>query len=362
MTEKGQPEETKIWIYSLLLRLYHLSPRLVRDIVETTFLRISLTVPSGLLDSRDRSDVRRAAAVGVVGGWVFYLAGCVVAAILTGRWSGDEPGWVYLSNDIPNLINYTVLVPGHLACGLSLIAVAAQVEPRELALRPEGAGRWRPWPAVGLSLLFSFLVVSLYIGEGLSTEVYTAAYWWVAGVLEDGTRIFDAFSAYYVMLNFALCFVVALGACSFATLMLSALKVGRDLRAEPIEGAEQVTLAQLRSRLSVFSDGYVLAKLQAGFLMLNCYTFRAELIEDSVVMHVAGGITALYGVFFISVPRYFVELEWHLLSARLVASGKSSALANDDVRSRNVRAVAFGIDVLLGGGFIFGFWTLFPRF
>jgi len=66
-----------------------------------------------------------------------------------------------------------------------------------------------------------------------------------------------------------------------------------------------------------------------------------------------GALLAVIGLFFVSFPRYYVELEWYALSVRrAVAKVKPVPVESSDLRSRNVRLIANALDILIISGFI----------
>lgn len=79
---------------------------------------------------------------------------------------------------------------------------------------------------------------------------------------------------------------------------------------------------------------------------------------------VLGSVLTLFGVVFLSIPRYYVELQWFRLQAAKEA-GAAAVPEYEDVRPWEIdfvggswkpRLVANFVDTLIIGGFITSFW------
>jgi hypothetical protein len=66
---------------------------------------------------------------------------------------------------------------------------------------------------------------------------------------------------------------------------------------------------------------------------------------------------SLFGVFFVSIPRYYIELEWFRLKVRRAKESQDfTEIRHDDLRPFNTRLIAYIVDVFLISGFIGSFW------
>jgi hypothetical protein len=95
--------------------------------------------------------------------------------------------------------------------------------------------------------------------------------------------------------------------------------------------------------------------------MLNAYTWRWSHPQGSYNLILMGLALSFFGVIFVSIPRYYLELQWFW--ARIAQQPDERY---EDLRSWNLpfigpwdrkpTLVAHVLDTLLIGGFIASFW------
>jgi uncharacterized RDD family membrane protein YckC len=116
----------------------------------------------------------------------------------------------------------------------------------------------------------------------------------------------------------------------------------------------EITFATIREMLSDFTQAYIVMKLLAVMLVLNAYTWKYERPEGSLNVAAMNAALLLFGVFFISVPRYYIELEWFRFRVRRSrAQGAQDDLEPDDIRPFSVRFAARIADGLILSGFLY---------
>jgi hypothetical protein len=216
-------------------------------------------------------------------------------------------------------------------------------------------------PRLPLGVAF-FVVIGLsaaltcnYIVECLNPAIYTRVFWYISRVDNEGRRIMGGLGVYYVLLTYSL-FLAALSATiALVPLFAMAAEVGRRFRAPTTN--TPVCFDALRTSLSDFVSAYIVAKAFTAVLMLNAITWKWSQPHHSFNFITMGLVLSVVGIFFISVPRYYVEMEWYALSVRRAqAAGESVPTEAGDLRSRNVRLFAHLLDTLLIGGFFTAFW------
>jgi hypothetical protein len=221
----------------------------------------------------------------------------------------------------------------------------------------------RPAPIASV-LLFILLSAALgtanFIRECLDPSIYHRVGWYVREVTPDGIRVLGGLGVWYVILNFTLGVVVLAGAFSYLALCVACIRVGHGL-ADYSPTAPELTFEELKSNLSTFTSGYLLAKLLTASLMLNSITWRWEHPVGSLNMIGMGLILSIVGVFFVSVPRYYVELEWLRYKERALQSPAATTTDGavtrvDDLRPFGTKVWVYFADGLLISGFIVNFW------
>lgn len=92
------------------------------------------------------------------------------------------------------------------------------------------------------------------------------------------------------------------------------------------------------------------------------FSGKAGTLGNTGNIYVAGFFLSLVGVVFVSLPRYFLELQWYRYRHR-VAGHTGAAPAYQDTRPFSAKLIATVLDTLLIGGFITEFWRsiIFPE-
>jgi len=357
---RSTPENPKIWLFAKGLGLYErVVPASFRRTVEVLLFGIAPGVPVLLHRSLPRLRLR----------WLFFSSAGLAFVLsfgvlsawtqLNGTFSGDDTTILYWIDDLPNLINYSLLVPSYvgLATVLCALMVHGQGRLRRLAALPSRAsGRWRRLLVILLILLASSLLTSNYIVEIMNPDLYQKSYWFTEEIA--GIRVLGGLGVYYVLLNYSLLVISLLALAAFLSVAWLAFQVGRRLSASPL--LETSELLDLRERLTMFTQAYAVAKLLAAVYMLNAYTWRWERPEHSVNLILLGAVLTVMGVFFVSMPRYFIELQWYRLKqAGLTKMPAELRNAYDDIRPFEIQLLANFVDVIVIGGFALSFWMSF---
>jgi len=157
---------------------------------------------------------------------------------------------------------------------------------------------------------------------------------------------------YYALLNFALLSVCVMAALAFVSLFFLCVRFGQIVARQPV--TNNISFETIRGMLSDFTQAYIVLKLLAVALVLNAYTWKHEAPTGSLNVVAMNAVLVLFGVFFISVPRYYIELEWFRFRVRRsLARNTPDDLERDDLRPFHARVVGWVADGAILSGFLY---------
>jgi len=161
-----------------------------------------------------------------------------------------------------------------------------------------------------------------------------ARVYWFVRALNDGTRTLNRAGYYYVALNFSLLFITLLGVAAFLSLAAEVIRAGS---AETVDRIDSFDVLQVK--LKSFTLAYLLAKSLTAAYAVNYFVWAVSpLGRTSNLVAAQIGLT-LVGVFFIAVPRHYIELKWYELWR---SSG--NPFEYTETRPTSVRATASFLD------------------
>jgi hypothetical protein len=295
-------------------------------------------------------------------GLTFFFCFVVTAAwtTLDGTFSGTDSCRMYFSHDVTDLINFGVICPIYVGLSIQLVVLFLRCWGRLASpsgLVVEGAPRL-PFASMGTSM---FLILSIstagtvnYIRETLNPAVLQKVGWWVGHVAPDGSRVLSPLGIYYALMNFTLLSICIMAALAFMSLFFLCIRFGKIVGNQPTEGS--IDIETIRGMLSDFTQAYIVLKLLAITLVANVYTWGLESLKGSLNFFALNLVLVLFGVFLISVPRYYIELEWFRFRVRRSqANNAPDSLESDDLRPCSGRFVGWVADSLVLSGFFFSF-------
>lgn len=361
MTDIG-PEEPKLYLADLFSRaVRRVLPERLRATLVTLLLGVTPSVPVTLRDLPSSASARRAFTAGSLVAFVFCFIGTLSLTFLSGTHFGSDPTRVYFLKDLPNLINYIVICP--LYCGLAtaFIVLVLQTWHRLYVSSPtwstvlSGRRSVRLGAVVFIVLAASAVLTVRYMTECLDPAIYPAAAWYIQLTGADHSRSLGSVGVYYALLNFCL-LTTCLAALAFVGPYLAiGADLSRALRSTKL--GSSITFAEFRAGLTEFTHSYIAAKLLAAVLMANAYTWKWERPIGSLNFFLLAAVLSSIGVFVVSFPRYYVELEWYYFEVRRSSeAGLPLPTHCDDLRSRSIRLLAHALDVVFGVSFVWSIW------
>jgi len=359
----SRPSEPERLVFDTAMRLLRfLVPSRIRQFITTLLLGTTPDVPVSLRQFPASSSAPHAFWSGVLTAFLFCFVGTLIATYFGGTLTGEDPTRIYFINDYPNLINYLIICP--LYVGLSAMFATLVLQSWQRIYLTDGGfstrvvGRRRLPLAVLIALVLgsSAVLTIQYIVECLNLAIYARAGWYVTVDAASGARSIGPVGIYYALLNFGLLSVCLLGFLFVVPYSAIAVDVGRAIRLESVTSRSD--FSELRASLIEYTQSYIALKLLAVVLMLNAYTWKWEKPEGSLNFVLLAGVLSVVGVFIVSFPRYYIELEWYYFRVRrAVALGEPVPCHVDDLRGRWTRFAAYAVDLFFGVGFVLSIWS-----
>ena len=115
-----------------------------------------------------------------------------------------------------------------------------------------------------------------------------------------------------------------------------------------------IDFAVVSSRLATFTEAYLIAKLLCATYIVNVVVWRLSPLGATTNIEIASMALAAMGLFFISFPRYYVELMWRDYQER-------AGTATDgfrDLRRPRERVIVSIVDTFFISTFAFNYFSL----
>jgi hypothetical protein len=371
---KAPLNDFRVWLFYQTFRAYTtIVPARVRALARLILFEISPDVPGSLTSAgRDMG----LTAVFVISALLTLIMSCGVVTtwtIIDGTFKGTDFARLYFCQDWVNIVNYAVLCPLFVGFGSVLIATTVQgwAKLSEMGIQARGSerrlGRYGSVFLMSLLILcFAFFANAHSMSENLKPAIYPKVYWFIDHVTTGttGTRVLGPLGFYYGFLNFCLMLFSILVVATFLSQFRLVLGIGESL--DRAGSPTALPIDELRVRLTTFTQSYLAGKLAVAAYMANALAWKTTQAKHSTNLVLYGGVLTLFGVVFLSIPRYYVELMW--LRLREAEGGGKSESEYEDLRPLWVkfvggawpaRIVAGAMDTLIIGGFIGTFWSGF---
>jgi hypothetical protein len=356
------PSEPKLLMFSWVATACRkLLPASFRHAAGAVLFGVTPDIPVSLISTLSQKAPRKAFVYGAVIAFFFCFVVIAVWTSVVGTFQGSDPSRVYFREDKTNLIEYLIFCPSYVGLSAALVVLSCKSWVR-LKLDPHlsTADGFRA-PRLPLGIAF-FVVIGLsvaltctFISECLNPGIYAKTFWFISRVDSEGQRIIGVLGVYYSLLTYSLFLVIFSATVALVPVFAIAAEVGRCFRAQTTNAP--ASFDALRTSLSDFVSAYLVMKALTATLMLNAFTWRWSEQRHSFTLLAMGVVLTLVGLFFVAIPRYYVELEWYTLSVRRAqAAGEPLPIESADLRSRYVRLFAHFLDTLLIGSFFMAFW------
>ena len=357
MSKESPYADWRLWFLRALLWLFGWVTSL-RKAFYGLFLTISPSIPVDLRNVAGMPPPLRELF------WRSFFLAMFFCLIVTGALCQIDHGIIgsdqsrrYFLQDGWNLVLYASICPIYVALCCCVISIAihewgnlAEYADAKTIRQSSTRSSLRVYSTFFLILLLCSVFITNFIGDVLNPpakEAVVARIYWFMNDVGNGTRTLNKVGYYYVALNFSLLFITLLALSCFLTLSAEVLRSGSADSIDKIDDFEV-----LKSRLESFTKAYLLAKGLVAAYALNVVIWAYSPLGRTDNLLAAQIALTLIGVFFIAVPRQYIELKWFELWQM---SGRKFEYS--ETREWKVRAAASFLDAWFIAS-IMGIWGL----
>jgi len=358
---KYLPQNIYIFCYKVFFDFYRKIPLKYRKIFENILFTLSLNNEIDFSPLINKKEYKRAFWNGALITFFFCFVVISVWTAIEGSLYGTDKNKIYFINDYANLVNYFVLCPLYIGLNSMLICIILKGWINLKSIPKKFFSRNAKKPILPFSILI-IIVLSLstiftinYIYECQNPSTYQRVYWFIEAISKNGERVFSALGIYYILLTFILFNIAILAIMLFLTLFLFCIEVGKSIK--ETKGNEIINFDLLKDNLSYFTIGYIIAKGLIVLYMLNVITWKWQRPEGSVNFLIMAVLLTFFGIFFVSIPRYYIELEWFKYKVRKYRFTKDeSILSYEYLLPYHENMIGIILDVIIFSALISSIW------
>jgi hypothetical protein len=206
--------------------------------------------------------------------------------------------------------------------------------------------------AIFVILLISVSGTCSYMTDVMDVIKSTGRSYWFLDYRVGTDHTIGLIGIYYTILNFCLLTATVSFAACFLSTFYIAFEVGEALG--QVDNLTHLEFDVIKIKLSAFTVAYVHAKILVVLYIINLYIWQiSPLAIAKKNVWVTEVALVVIGVFFVSLPRYFVELQWYLYKWRVLKERQRES-EPQDLRSFKEKMIAYVCDTMLIGGFTVG--------
>ena len=264
-----------------------------------------------------------------VAAFVHCLILTAVLAALNGTFLPVPGNSIEFLEDKWNIFLYAVVCPAYVTLCIRLVLLAMERDPVESS----GAHQCstseqtrRLFLCLFLICLFSSVLITNYVNDALDPSVVARKYWFVE---ESGDyRRLNSAGLYYIVLNFSLLFVTFLGGAAFISISIDGIRLSRAL----VNSSVDMDFKTYKQRLDRLVVAYFWGVLLVACYAVNIIVWKHSPLGDTANIHLAGAVLTILGIFFVTVPRRFIEHVWSTYCARKFGkSGDDESAEHQDI-------------------------------
>lgn len=275
-----------------------------------------------------------------------------------GKFSGTESQVRYFLADWHNLILYAVVCPTYVGLATVLIAtvIGGYWELRRLE-EEVGSGeleisrvRWRVPALVLFILAVALTLTSLYISDVTNFDKVGYAYWFVDRIESSSILRLNSLGVYYFLLNFILLLVTLISLAFFMSAFAATVRVASAL--VHVQNDSPLIAQSMKTKLQTFVGAYLAAKLQVGAYIINFWIWEKSPLGNNGNIIITHIFLVLIGVFFLAIPRDYIQLQWHRYKLRY-PSHEHEEMNVDNLIEGRAAVWATAVDQLLISSIIY---------
>jgi hypothetical protein len=292
---------------------------------------------------------RRGIDAAILAATMFLCLGMTgaLAAVSGTWWPAGDVKVLHWASDRWNIVLYAVVCPAYVLLCLRLLILAIERPPAESAV-PAPPPVLRLFVSIFLIVLFSSLLITSYVADAADPVVTARRYWFFDE--SNGVRVLNAAGLYYIVLNFSLLVTTFVGGASFIAVSIDGMALARTLTAD----APVADFDQFRQRIERLVRAYRLGVWLVFWYAVNLIVWKFSPLGQGANLQIAGALFTLIGLFFVAVPRRFVQHVWAGYCARrAAASGQpcSDEVYQDVIATRDRRVIGLLQLLCIGGWF-----------
>lgn len=281
---------------------------------------------------------------------MFFCLGmtAVLAALSNTWWPSSEPGVLHWASDHWNIFLYAVVCPLYVWLCLRLLVLSIERPVTAASSMASPPAVLRLFVSTFLIILFSSVLITSYVSDAANPAIVRYRYWFFDEL--NGVRFLNAAGLYYIVLNFSLLVVTFVGAASFIAISIDGMTLARALTHDaPAMGFES-----FRNQIDRLVRAYRLGVGLVFCYAINLIVWKFSPLGPTGNLQIAGALFTLVGLFFVAVPRRFVQHLWaEYCVRRAQATGEpcDGEVYRDVVSSRDRRLLGILQLVCIGGWF-----------
>lgn len=252
-------------------------------------------------------------------------------AALNGKFWSVPGESIEFFEDRWNIFLYAVVVPAYVTLCIRLLLLAMERDgdshrdAADAGAALAGQAK-RLFLSVFLISIFSSVLITNYVNDALNVQVIRSAYWFVDEW--DGFRRLNSAGLYYIVLNYSLLFITFLGGAAFISVSIDGIQLSRNL----LNSGVEIDFATYKKRLDRLVVAYYWGVLLVACYALNIIVWKHSPLAGTANIHLAGAMLTLLGLFFVTVPRRFIEHAWSSYCVRRREAGDGDdGLEHQDV-------------------------------
>ena len=358
------PSEKAPFFYYSFFRIFSIGVfKPIRKLLKFLGEYLAFDLPPHFISSVNIKNRWKAFFIGSITSFIFTFIAIFIMCYYSGTLYGNKENHYYFIDDIPNIINYIVIVPLYVGLGSYILSVISEgyLHLKNLAVNDSNSSilpRGSVPSVVIITILLSTIITIQYINEVLNPKIYSKHYWFISSLAESGERLFNYLGVYYTIMTFTLLVFTIIVIASFLGFFILAISIGNKLLEK--KSIDEVSLDDLKLQLKYFIDVSIATKIIAAIFMLNAFTWRFQFPNDSFNLKLMLFALLVLGVFVVTLPRYYIELKLYGLNIKKLKNDgiDLNKASYSDLRPRKIKIISIIIDSTI----IAAFTTIFFGF